>query len=281
MPKVEERVDRLEKVMEELATAHTEFVREMKDFKDEMADFKDEMKDFKDEMADFKDEMREFKDEMADFKDEMREFKDEMREFKESMRLTVENLSSEMADFKDEMREFKDEMADFKSETLEFQRNSEKDRREMNKRWGELANKMGTIVEDIVAPNIPRILKEYFGCDEKDIMDVSIRRRVSNKKDPSLKREFDIVAVCGNKVVINETKSTPKIEYVNRFKKTLSEVYDYFPEYKGKELIGIFASLSIREDIVQYLTRQGIYAMGMKDDTMEILNPELLEGKET
>ncbi len=235
MPKVEERVDRLEKVMEELATAHTEFVREMKDFKDEMADFKDEMKDFKDEMA----------------------------------------------DFKDEMREFKDEMADFKSETLEFQRNSEKDRREMNKRWGELANKMGTIVEDIVAPNIPRILKEYFGCDEKDIMDVSIRRRVSNKKDPSLKREFDIVAVCGNKVVINETKSTPKIEYVNRFKKTLSEVYDYFPEYKGKELIGIFASLSIREDIVQYLTRQGIYAMGMKDDTMEILNPELLEGKET
>ena len=31
-----------------------------------------------------------------------------------------------------------------------------RERREMNKRWGELANKMGTVVEDIVAPSIRR-----------------------------------------------------------------------------------------------------------------------------
>jgi len=37
----------------------------------------------------------------------------------------------------------------------------------MNKRWGELANKMGTVVEDIVAPSIPRLAREIFACGEQ------------------------------------------------------------------------------------------------------------------
>ena len=36
----------------------------------------------------------------------------------------------------------------------------------MNKRWGELANKMGTVVEDIVAPSIQRLAREVFDCGE-------------------------------------------------------------------------------------------------------------------
>ena len=36
----------------------------------------------------------------------------------------------------------------------------------MNKRWGELANKMGTVVEDIVAPSIRRLAREMFDCGE-------------------------------------------------------------------------------------------------------------------
>jgi len=193
-----------------------------------------EMKDFKDEMKDFKEEMKDFKDEMKDFKEEMKDFKDEMKDFKEEMRNEIKS---------------------------------------MNKRWGELANKMGTVAEDIVAPNIPRIAKEYFNCS--DIEDFIIRRRVKNKKDRSKIREFDVIARCKDKVIINETKSTVKIEYVDEFIKLLSEIYDYFPEYKGLKIIPIFSSFSISEDIVNYLTKNKIYAMAMKDDTMDIINPQL------
>ena len=77
-----------------------------------------EMKDFKNEMADFKDEMADFKDEMADFKDGMKGFS-----------ARVENDIQE----------------------------SRKDRKEMNKKWSDLALKMGTFAEDIVLPNIPKI----------------------------------------------------------------------------------------------------------------------------
>lgn len=37
---------------------------------------------------------------------------------------------------------------------MNVEKDSRADRKAMNKRWGELANKMGTVVEDIVAPCI-------------------------------------------------------------------------------------------------------------------------------
>jgi hypothetical protein len=184
-----------------------------------------------------------------------------MIELAEQSKITqreVARLSTEMLEFKEEMRAFKEEMREFK--------------REMNKRWGELANKMGTLVEDIVAPNISGIAREYFGCS--DIKDFMVRRRKRNTKDASKVREFDVIAVCDDKVIINETKSNPKIEYINEFINVLKEIYDYFPEYRGKKIIPIFSSLYIPEDLVTYLTKNRIYAMAMKDDTMDLLNFE-------
>jgi len=39
----------------------------------------------------------------------------------------------------------------------------ESDMRQMKKAWGDLANKLGTVAEDIVAPNIPRLARDEFG----------------------------------------------------------------------------------------------------------------------
>lgn len=61
--------------------------------------------------------------------------------------INLSQLSMEMKEFKDEMKDFKDEMIIFKNE-------SQTDRKNMNKQWGDLANKLGTIVEDIVAPQL-------------------------------------------------------------------------------------------------------------------------------
>ena len=110
MPSVKDRVDNLEKTLEEyirnVGNSQMQTEKELREFKGEMLTFKDEMSEFKDEMCEFKDEMCEFKDEMSDFKDEMSAFKEEMRE----------------------------------------------DRKKAFKQWGEIANKMGTLAEDFVAP---------------------------------------------------------------------------------------------------------------------------------
>jgi hypothetical protein len=156
-----------------------------------------------------------------------------------------------------------------------FKEEMNEDRKKMYKMWGELANKMGTLVEDIVAPNIPRIAKEYFGAEELDFFGVRISKR--NVKDRSKMREFDVIAMWNDKVIINETKSTPKVEYINEFMNVLREIEDYFPEYKGKEIIPIFSSLYLSDEIVKYLTKKRIYAMALRDDTMDLLNFEKIK----
>ncbi|MGA7878567.1 MAG: hypothetical protein WCA08_23105 [Desulfoferrobacter sp.] len=100
-------------------------------------------------------------------------------------------LSVEMREFKDEMREFKDR--------------SEQDRRQMNRKWGELANKMGTLIEDIVAPNLPRVAKEVFDCPEPSFFTVHPRKR---KGSGTL--ELDALVVCEKVVLLSQFK-TPKL----------------------------------------------------------------------
>jgi hypothetical protein len=146
------------------------------------------------------------------------------------------------------------------------------DRKDWNKRWGELANKLGSVVEDIIAPGIPRIAQQYFGCAEID--DFMVRRKVINKKDRSKRREFDVIAVCQDTVILNETKEYVKIAYIDQFVQFLQsgEFYDYFPEYQGKALIPIFSSLYLADDIVTYLTKHGIYAQAMSEEAVDLLN---------
>ena len=59
MPSVKDRVDNLEKVLEEyirnVGNSQMQTEKELREFKGEMCEFKDEMKGFKDGMSDFKD----------------------------------------------------------------------------------------------------------------------------------------------------------------------------------------------------------------------------------
>jgi len=131
------------------------------------------------------------------------------------------------------------------------------------------------LVEDIVAPNIAGIAERYFGCEKLE--DFMIRRRKRSVKDENKVREFDVIALWDDKVIINETKSTPRMDYINEFIDVLKEITDYFPEYKDKEIIPIFSSLYLSDEVVAYLTKKKIYAMAMKDDTMDLLNFEKIK----
>lgn len=206
---------------------------------------------------------------------ELTRLSEEMREFKQ-----------EMADFKREMADFKSEMADFKGEMADFRDRSEAnriaDRREWNQRWGELANRLGTVAEDIVAPNLPRIAQEYFGVET--IVNSTVRRRVRNRTGDRT-QEFDAilegVTTEGETIVLlSETKSTARFEHIERFLGILAVLGDFLPEYADRRVIPVFASLSLDESLVNALTKRGIYAMAMGDETMELLNFEDVQAQE-
>lgn len=163
------------------------------------------------------------------------------------------------------------QMREVNAGLLRLERNSERDRREHNKRWGELANKMGTVVEDIVAPSLRRIVLDDLGFGEVEFFAPRVEKRHPVTKQA---REFDVVAAGAKAVLLNETKSTPTLDRVEAFVEFVKsgQFFEYFPEYRGRVLKPVFSSLSIPESLVAYLTRQGVYAVAMGDEVMQVLN---------
>lgn len=200
----------------------------------------------------------------------------QMRQQSEKDQERTDKTIAEMRQQADQDRERTDKMiAEMRRQADQDRQQADKDRRELNKKWGELANRLGTVAEDIVAPNLPRIAREQFGCAEEPD-DFMVRRWVRHKVDHSKRREFDVIVVYPDKVIINETKSTPRINYIDDFILVLADIYGYFPEYQDKMVIPIFAGLSIPENLQHYLTKHKIYALAMGDETMELLNFDLL-----
>ena len=171
-----------------------------------------------------------------------------------------------------------------------------RERREMNKRWGELANKMGTVVEDIVAPSIRRLAREMFescvssghACPPRaamfdcgELRQFWTRMSASRSDDPSRTREFDALYVGTRAVLLNETKSSPRASDARRFAAFLEsgELACYFPEYRKLPIVAAFSSLSIPDDLVTSLTRRGIYAIAMGDEAMQVLNLDAVRSR--
>jgi hypothetical protein len=138
----------------------------------------------------------------------------------------------------------------------------------MNKQRGDLANRLGTLVEDIVAPNLPRIAAELFACRPPDFFAVRVSRRFDDET-----REYDALLVRPQVVLSNETQSQLLETHIDAKLAELSRVY---PECADRRAVGILATLYSEEGVMRRATRKGVLAMGMGDETMQVLNPEAL-----
>lgn len=177
-------------------------------------------------------------------------------------RLAEENrqLSREMKEFKDEMKEFKDEMSYFKREMLE-------ESKRKNKEWSNVAKKMGTIVEDLIAPALRPVLKQYFNCE------VRMEGQRMLKRIGGDNYEIDAIALCDDMVFMVEVRSTPRYNDINEIKDKSQRFFEFFPEFSGKRLIMIFGSITFSEQVIKNATKNGIYVMGWREwEYMDILN---------
>ncbi len=278
---MEKRVSTLEEEMKEMARQVTLLAISVRELKDEMKEFKDEMRVWKEESEQrrksFEKGMEEFKQEMKEFKDEMRTWKEESEQRRKSFEKGMEEFKQEMKEFKDEMRVWKEEseqrrksfekgMEEFKQEMKEFKDEMRKFKDEMNKKWGWVINKLGTMVEDLIYPSIDEVIEKYFSC----------------KPDRKMIRvefncvEIDVLAICQGKAFIVEAKSRPDNRiYIDEFKEKLGRVKDCIKWLREYEVYGIYSGWNMKEETVRYLTENGIYAMVVKGDILTIVNSHI------
>lgn len=141
--------------------------------------------------------------------------------------------------------------------------------KEMDRKWGKLANKLGTVLEDITAPNIERFASEEFGFPS--VRDLFVRAKRTSAVGPERQGEFDVVCTGPGKVIYAEMKSTPSLRSVAKFQEKLGEFFDFFPEYRSYELVGVYASWSLEKPMRLAISAAGLYGVTMADDTMEIV----------
>ena len=169
-------------------------------------------------------------------------------------------LEREMTDFKNESRISRDKT----TENIDnYVKEGREARKEMNKKWGEVTNKLGTFAEDFVAPNIPRIATDFFKFPSIDIFNRRQDRR--NPNDASQVFEFDVFAVCHaeKKILLTDVKFTVRMIYLERVPQTAENFRLAFPEYADYQLIVVFTSMAIAPDQVKYLTKMGVYALAL------------------
>jgi len=217
--------------------------------------------------------------------EEVNRLSKEMDKFKEWSKRQIEELRRGIEENRKSMEEFRKSMEKFRKGMEEYREWSKKQIEElrnmtkrMNKQWGELANKLGTLVEDIFAPSVDIAIQNYFKCIP-DVIDV---RKLVRKDERSL--EIDILALCRKekRAFIFEVKSNPdRVEYIEWFKEKLRAIDEFLPELEGYEKVGIYGGLMIREETVKRLTKEGIYAMEMRGDILEIVNVEEVKGRIT
>jgi hypothetical protein len=190
----------------------------------------------------------------------LKRLENEMRAFKEEAEKDRKALHNEMKAFKDEMKDFKDEMKTFKDEVKE-------EHKRMNKEWSNLAKKMGTLVEDLIAPALRPTISKYFNCE------VSLEGQRMFRRKKGEDYEVDAIAACDDKVFMIEARSTPRESDVKEIKEKSERFFEFFPEFKDKRLFIIFGSITFPENVLMYASRMGIYAMGWREwEYMDILN---------
>jgi hypothetical protein len=147
---------------------------------------------------------------------------------------------------------------------------AEKDRKDFNKRLAELSDSMGTLVEDMVAPNARRLALEIFPSDP--VIRLAQRVRQVHRTDPGRMLEIDLLAAGQSHLMVVEAKRRLNPDKIREFVEKVNSIPEFMPEYAQHVLVPVVASVTIEPSVITFLNRQKVYGVAMGDETMELVN---------
>jgi len=196
----------------------------------------------------------------------------------DQLTVRVDKVSQDVAAFIVEMRESREhsqrEMAEFRAGMevfkVEMQKAHEDPAKEMQafrQELGGVSNRLGLTVEDLVTPSIPVLLPQLVDKLETKRVATRVQCRCGERM-----QKYDLIAVYGNYLLINENKVTLDDEEVRDFLKVLREVRTFLPEYREKKIIGTMASLLIEPSVLSFGQKNGLVMLGLVGELMQVLN---------
>ena len=194
---------------------------------------------------------------LKDFLKSIAELREAQKKTDEQVRLTDERLEK-----------LKMETEKFKMETFEQMRLTDE---RIEKRIGKLTDAQGLFWESLSEKGIIKFLEDEGYEIRKVLRDCKSRTKTGKEA------EFDIIVEAekdGKKeVFIAEVKTTATPHYVDEFLAKLSDIIEFFPEYEGKTIWGVFSSGRYADGTEKYAISKGLVVFGISGEVLVLLNP--------
>ncbi len=75
-------------------------------------------------------------------------------------------------------------------------------------------------------------------------------------------------------VVLNSTKATLRSADVDRLIGEIDELRLFFPEFRGRPVVGVLATLAVEPSVLNYAEKTGFLVIATGDKLLEIQNRE-------
>ncbi len=280
-----QRVKRLEiKLDQSIEQDHERLTR----LEDVLADFiksnQDGFAKSQQEMVEFRQEMaasRQHSDaEFAKFQQQMaasRQHSDaEFAKSQQQMAASRQHSDAEFAKSQQQMAESQKrndaEFAKFQQQMAESQKRNDAGFAKLRQDMGYLSHRLGDLVEDLVAPSLPEVLRDVVECTDTQNAMLTVRIRRRHPSQPGKMLEIDAIADCGNYVLFNETKNQLTPEKVTAFLDKLGIIREYFPEYQHYTILGSVSAPAVAASLIEYASRQGLFVLGANEGLMTLQN---------
>lgn len=205
--------------------------------------------------------------------------------FRETDRL-IKELQASQKDtdlkFKETDLKFKETDLKFKETALRFEETDRKiqemdrvltdkfqetDRmlKRVSKQIGDLGNRLGEFVQEMVRPALVRIFRER-GLDVHEV-----HPNIYVERDGEA-IEIDLLVVNDQEGVAVECKSRLSMDDVDEHLERLGKLKRMLPKYRDVRLMGAVAAMALPDEVARYAYRKGLYVLAQKGEAIVIRN---------
>jgi hypothetical protein len=191
-------------------------------------------------------------------------FEDVWKMLQETSRLLKEQ--NQETDRRFQEAERRSQEAERRSQEAE-RRSQETDRRlrELDKQIGRLGNRLGDFVQEMVAPSVVQLFAE------RGLQVHQLARNVQAKRNGQA-MQIDLMVLNDDAVILVEVKSALSVDDVNEHLQRLAGFKTVFPRYADARVMGAVAAMVIPDNVASYAYHQGLFVLGQRGETMQILN---------
>jgi len=137
----------------------------------------------------------------------------------------------------------------------------------MTQSIGNLGNRLGDFVEEMVKPGLVRVFQAQGLKVHRTMQNLTCR-----DDDGQFLAQVDLLVVDSDTAIAVECKSHLSIDDVNDHLDRMAMFKTSWPEYAAYKLLGGVAAMVLPEDVGRYAYRKGLFVLAQSGEAVEIRN---------